>query len=247
MPTHQTNAKSFEDIISDIPKTAKKVKVFTLTGEETWKRIDDLLSSDKINIGGSIIYTEFDSSAQQPSKKSSKKKQAVSVGVAAPSIDDNDYLDEAIRKKLAKRKAHIAKDGLYQIIKKNPDAIETLQQIMLSFSEEQASIEFEKICLEEQGINASRMSMNRVRVLEMLGETWLKHKELLLQEKTGMVDLNSDAFGRLFKFIAETFTDAMQECGIDPQFIRLTTVHVSKSIDDSWKTKAVRKMMGEDK
>lgn len=265
MPNFRTTTQNFSELIKEIPKSAKKVKVIDQLGMEIWKKVENLLPTDRINISNYVIYTEFDkmsgpnieknpkvqSQGPEVTEEGSEESEENSDSSSPPSKGSSrktQYEDEdkkVIREKISKKKSFVEADKIYQVIKKNPDSLETLQNIMLAFSEEQSSINFEKTYLEEQGIPASKLSMQRVRILQALSETWLNHKELLLQEKTGIVDLNSDAFGRLFKFIGETFTNVMLECGIDPQLIKMIIVKTAKQIDETWKAKALRKMMGE--
>lgn len=251
MPTIKTTTKNFNELLKEIPDTAKRIKVIDVFGNEVWKKPVDLMPTDKINLDGQVVFTEFDR-AEEAKKKAAEAKKAkdepkpVEPSKSTSKTDEESEEVKKIKDKISRKKKYIQEDKLYQIIKKNPDSLETLQNIMLAFSEEQSSIDFEKNYLEEQGISASKLAMQRVRILQALGETWLSHKELLLQEKTGIVDLNSDSFGRLFKFIGETFTDVMLECGVDPQTIKMITVKTSKQIDETWKSKALRKMLGED-
>jgi hypothetical protein len=268
MPNFRTTTKNFVDLLKEIPKTAQKVKVMDQYGSEVWKKINSLVPSDTINIGGLVVYTEFDKDAEKLAPQNPQVKETESPATPPPTevvqtvvayngtpsktskskgLSPEDASEEArkIKEKIARKKEYIKADSIYQVIKKNPDSLETLQNIMLAFSEEQSAVDFERNYLEEMGIPATKLAMQRVRILQALGETWLNHKELLLQEKTGVIDLNSDSFGRLFKFIVETFSNIMLECGVDPQVIKMIIVKTAKQIDETWKAKALRKMMGE--
>lgn len=209
------------DLLAKIPPSATRVRVITAKGGQKYKEVTDLLDSDVIQtnkFGDPIVM-----------KRAPGRKTAVDVGPANRVI--------AV---LLQRKQHtLDTDPVLLKTKKSPDSPDVLHEVIVGLSEEAASLKFERDEAAREGKDSSGLSAKRVQALRAVGETWLKRMD---QVSSKLVDMDSPAFTALFKFLMDTFKEAMNSAKMRPEQVETVFAKFSAMVNDEWKAEAKNRM-----
>jgi len=214
-------AQNVHNILSNLPPDTVRVQVQDASGKTRWKKPSEIVSSDTIlfNSGGDPIVM----------KGSPGRRQTVvplPVNPATASIVQ--YKDDSMKK-----------DPLLRSVKDSTHSLDILDNIIRGISEEAASLHFEREEAERKGNDTSKISLRRVNALKAAADVYLKRREQMAQ---GSVDLESEAFEKVFLFIVETIRDCMMSSGVSREHVDTVFAKVAKHFDDSWKAEARARM-----
>lgn len=222
MPRKKTADKQHRaDLLAKVPDSAKRVLVVTETGKRKYKALLDLADADRIQTNKSGIPIVM---KNEPGRKSS-----VAVGPA------NAVVAEILRRKQVAMDA----DGILQVARATPESADVLQAVIVGLGEEAASLGFERSEAARNGKDSSSYSAKRVQALKAVGETWLKRMDQLV---TRSVDMDSPGFKVLFKFVIDTFREAMAAGAIRPEQIDTVFAKLGEMINDDWYSEAKSRM-----
>jgi len=205
-------------LLSRVPEGAKRLQVLTDTGKTCYKRIDELADTDEIQLkkDGIPIVMMHDPG----------RKQDVVLAPVNPVVD-------AL---LQRRKAVIANDPILKSVMDDPDSPDVIRVIMVAFAEEQASIKAEKEEAERKGESSSKHSVRRLNALRAVGDAWLRRKD---QTSSKDLDLKSAGFLAVFRFVLETFKEAMDASGVEPGMAQTIMARAGKMFGESdWESEA---------
>jgi len=209
------------DLLAKVPPSATRIRVLTPLGDQKYKAIADLADAD-------IIQTN---KAGDPIVMKGKPGRKVVSGVAPA--------NSTIADSLKRKAAAMEKDDILAQMKANPESADLLTAIITGLGEEQASLKFERIEAAREGKDTSGFSSKRVQALRATAETWLKRMDQLT---TRTIDLDSPGFGILFKFILDTFREAMNTTRFRPEQIETVFSKFSSMVNDDWMVEAKNRM-----
>lgn len=221
-----------DDILALVPPDAKRVKVKTEKGHERWRDItqsrDTILDSDEIiMVSGKPVTMN---------KAPGRKKKAPPPQAPAP-------VSTTVAQLQAAKQAFLDNDPLLKQIDDGVDAEDVLYLVMRGFAQESASLEWERTEAERNGTETSQLSIRRINALKALGETWIKRKEQLAGKT---IDMASPAFHRLFKFMTETFREALVNGNVPRDQIEVVFSRLSQRMsDETWEQEAKNRMKGD--
>lgn len=209
-------------LLSRLPEGTTRVKVETELGKIQYKEVDDLSDTDK-------IITKDDGTPVVMKSSPGRKKNVVVAPVNA-----------TVKEIIKRKEAYVKDDPLYKITQDDPESPDVLKHVMVSISEEAASIGFERMEAERQGKDTATLSQRRIQAFRAVGDAWLKRKE---QVSARGIDLDSPAFEAVFGYTMETFREAMQAANARPEMIQTVFAKFSQKIaDEEWKTEAKARM-----
>lgn len=140
------------------------------------------------------------------------------------------------------RDDHMESSQVTREVEKNPDGEDTFNLILKGMADEAASIEFDRMEAQRNGLDASDHATKRARILKAIAELIMSRKKI---SDGGTVDMDSPAFQALFKQLLQTFRAAMEESGLHPEHVEtIFSKLVSKLGEPSWKEDAKNKMRG---
>ena len=209
------------DLLAKIPPSATRVLIVTAKGIKKYKPVEEVLDSDVIqtNKSGDPVVM----------KKSPGRKKPTIVGPA------NATVAVLIRRK----EEALGADPVLLKAKKDPDSPDVLHEVILGISEEAASLRFERDEAAREGRDSSGMSAKRVQALRAVGDTWLKRKDQLAGK---VIDMDSQGFQELFKFMMSTLKDAMNSVKMRDEEIETVFAKFASMITDDWKVEAKNRM-----
>ena len=209
------------DLLVRIPPSAARVMVLTAKGAKKYKAVADLADSDRIQVnkmGDPIVM-----------KNKPGRKSAADVGPATP----------AVAALLVRKQASMSSDDIITAMRVAPDSADVLHQVILGLGEEAASLRFEREEAAREGKDTSGMSAKRVQALRATADTWLKRMD---QIGARSIDMDSSSFSTLFKFIMDTFREAMNTSRLRPEQVETVFAKFSSMVDDDWKNEAKIRM-----
>lgn len=205
-----------------VPEGVLRVSVTDEKGKVCWRKIEEVRGTD-------TIFLSPKGEPQWMRNPLGRPKSARSLHDELPPA--NDTIKDLIRVK----DATLRSDPLILTVENNPESADVLNQVILGIAEESASLRFERMEAERNGVDTSPLSMRRVAALKAIGDSWIKRKE---QIQTQAVDMESPAFRGLFRFISQTFSEAMAKAGVRDELAQSVMSEFSKSLDDDWKSEA---------
>jgi len=209
-------------LIALCPEDALRIKVVDEFGKDRYREIEDVRDTDTIatDRAGQPITMKG-----KPGRKYSPREAPIA----------NTAVANAIRRKDATRE----NDVILSVTKDNPESPDVLRGVMSELAEEAASLRFEREEAERNGQDTSTLSVRRARVLQAVGDTWLKRKSQLSAEA---MDLDSPEFAAVFGFMIETFKKAMLECNSRPEMIETIIAKFASMLDEEWKSEAKKRV-----
>ncbi len=218
------STKTAKEIIASLPEDVNRVQVIDEFGKQRYRKLDEIADKDQ-------LVLRPDGAPVTMSKVPGRPRKA-----PPPDLEPT---NEAVADMLKVRDSKIKGDKLKHIVETNPESSMVLDLVLSSLAEEAASLGFERHRLESAGQFTSQVSLRRIGALKAIGDAWLKRKDQIASQG---VDMESPAFGRLFKFIMETFKEALVEAGERPEMIETVFAKFSKKLDDDWQRDAIKKM-----
>ncbi len=215
------SVKDRDDLVAGLPPEVTRIQVIDDMGKQRFRKREELQDGDTIvlNSDGKPVVM-----AGSPGRPSKVQLQPV-----------NDAVGEIVRM----RKQAMAADDLLGIVRANPESTAVLDFVMLNIAEEAAALGFEREEMERRGQPTSQVSVRRIGALKAIGDSWLKRKDQIASQG---VDMDSPAFKRLFKFIMETFQEALAGAGERPEMIETVFAALSKRLDADWQREAIKRM-----
>jgi hypothetical protein len=231
MTTPQNNPTR-DELLKLIPPNAVRVKVQDELGHEKWRSIengfDGILDTDTLVVLSGKPVTMGSSPG--------RKRKGTSPSTTPRPIN------HAVAQLSKQKSSHLKNDRLLNKVSQDIEADEILQLVLVEYAKEAASLGFERYEAERQGKETSAISVRRVNALKAIGELFLKRKEQLADRS---IDMSSPAFERLFKFIMETFQEAMNSAGLSGDEVQVVITKLSERMsDDTWENEARSKMKG---
>lgn len=249
--------------ISTLPPGTQRVRVRSAKGETLYRKLEDLEEDDTpaLSAVGKPIVIKGNLGARKsvvsapppppiapqpvvipagvPPTVPTSTAVAVITGYSPPSANlvmtKEDLENVQVAEVRAVRKKRHGSDNLLKEVKRNPGGDAVFDSIMMSLSEESELIEFERDKLVQTGRPVDHLTDQRVKVLKLIAEAWLKRK----QKSGSGVDLDSPAFNVVAGFMLETFRGALEDGGARPEFIETIFAKLSKRLTDSWKEEAL--------
>lgn len=215
-----------------VPPAATRVKVSDDKAKLCWRKIDEVRDSDALEFDkmGRPIY--MNGALGRPPAGTTPAKPPNLLSVAPPTT-------KLVGDLLKVKQAQTRSDPVILAAESTPESPEVLNQVLLAIAEEAASLRFERMEAERNGIDTSTFSMRRVAALKAIGDTWIKRKEQITHRD---IDLESPGFHELFKFISETIARSMDAAGVRPELANSVFAQFSKLLDDDWKKEAKARM-----
>ena len=209
-------------LVAMCPEDAQRIKVKDEFGKDRYREIEDIRDTDFIvtDKSGSPITMKG-----KPGRKFSPREAPIA----------NENVANAIRRKDASRD----NDVILAVTKENPESPDVLRGVMSELAEEAASLRFEREEAERNGADTSNLSVRRARVLQAVGDTWLKRKAQLSSDS---MDLDGPEFEAVFGFMIETFKKAMLDCNSRPEMIETIIAKFASMLDEEWKSEAKKRV-----
>jgi hypothetical protein len=209
-------------ILKMAPEGSTRIRVFDEFGKEKYRALDGVLDTDTIDVkkDGSPVVMKG-----KPGRKGNPRNAPVANQAVADSIRRKDeILDD---------------DPVLQAAKEAPESSEVLHQVMIQLAEEAASLKFERAEAERRGDSTSNISQRRARILQAVGDTWLKRKAQLVSQG---LNLDGPEFSAVFTLVSETFKESMLESGARPEMVETVFAKFAGKLSDEWKSEAKRRM-----
>tara|TARA_B100001057_G_C22555674_1_gene835202 strand:- start:34 stop:714 length:681 start_codon:yes stop_codon:yes gene_type:complete len=217
----QTRAEK-QKLLELCPEDAQRIKVRDEYGKERYRPLEEVRDTDIVLVdksGGPI------SMKGKPGRKFSPREAPIA--------------NEAVARSIRRKDATRDNDVILQVTKTNPESPDVLRGVMSELAEEAASLRFEREEAERNGVDTSNLSTKRARVLQAVGDTWLKRKAQLSQDA---MDLDGPEFEAVFGFLVETFKDSMLECNARPEMVETVIAKFASKLDDEWKSEAKKRV-----
>lgn len=213
-----------QKILLNLPPETLRVQVIS-AGKQTYKRVDEIdLDNDEIQLSGDGSPIVMRGKPGRPNKSSLPPATPMVAQVSAV------------------RDEHMGASRVTKEIERDPDGNEAFNLILKGMSEEAASIEFDRMEAQRNGLDASDHATKRARVLKSLADLILNRKRM---QDGGIVDLESPAFQALFEMLLQTFRESMEEAGVRAEHVETIFAKlVGKLGDPTWKDDAKSKMKG---
>jgi hypothetical protein len=208
-----------------VPDGALRVRVTNEKGKVCWRRIEEIRNTDVIELNPQGQPQWMHNPIGRPAKSA--------FDAATPPAT------KVIGDLMRIKQASIRTDPVILAAESTPESPEVLNQVLLAISEEAASLRFERTEAERNGEDSSTLSMRRVIALKAIGDTWIKRME---QIQNRAVDIDSQAFQELFKFISETFARAMVAADVRQELADSVFSNFAKMLDEDWKKEAHSRM-----
>jgi hypothetical protein len=209
-----------------VPPGTLRVRVQDAKGNIRWRKLHEVLPEDAPDLGSDGRPIFMNRPVGRPSK--------VDLHESMPPVT------KLVGDLLKIKAAQMRSDPIVQVAESTPESPDVLSQVMLGMAEEAASLRFERMEAERNGSDSSQFSMRRTQTLKAIGDTWIKRKE---QIQNRAIDIESPAFEALFRFISETFANALQESGARPELVdSIFSAFAKKVADDAWKAEAKSRM-----
>tara|TARA_X000000950_G_scaffold114497_1_gene143976 strand:- start:4395 stop:5069 length:675 start_codon:yes stop_codon:yes gene_type:complete len=209
-------------LIAACPEDAVRIKVKDEYDKERYREIDSLRDTDIIVVDKSGLPITMKG---KPGRRFSPREAPIA----------NEAVANSIRRKDASRD----NDIILAVTKENPESPDVLRGVMSELAEEAASLRFEREEAERNGQDTSNLSVRRARVLQAVGDTWLKRKAQLSSDS---MDLDSPEFEAVFGFMIETFKKAMLDCNSRPEMIETIIAKFASMLDEEWKSEAKKRV-----
>lgn len=218
---HKLSTQDKDRILRNLPQGTTRVQVVNPKGKTAWRKPADVGPQDQIMFNGAGDPVVMRGS---PGRKRKVELEPI-----------NDNVAEIVEAKAD----HMANDELSSAVAANPDADNVLDIVMRELSNEAASLQFERQEAEREGRDTSQYSLRRARILQSVGDMFLKRKEKL---DAGMLDIEAPAFEILFSFMLETMRESMVEAGLRPEIIETTFAKLGKRLENGWREEAKARM-----
>jgi hypothetical protein len=221
MGLRSKKAQERSALLDKIPEGAKLILVVTQVGEKKYRPLADLSDSDDIQVNKDGIPIVMKA---QPGRSKNPKIEPLNATVA-----------EILRRK----QESVGADPIIAAARDKPDDPDVLQQVIVAFGEEAASIAFERQEAERKGEETSGLSLRRINALKALAETWMRRRDQLTARG---IDLDSSAFKALFSFIMQTFKEAMLSCGVRGEMVETVFAKLAQMTNGEWENEAKNRM-----
>jgi len=206
---------SRQDAVAYMPQDAKRVHVREEDGTIRWKPLSDVQETDAICFKNGKPMTM----KSHPGRPTNHR--ALSVAPVGLSVGMGQPVAPEITRNNDRKKKSVASNHLYQQTCTDPYD--------------------DQILSDQTGKDPIALSVRRVATLQSMADTWFKRRE---QMATKSVDLKSPAFGRLFHYIVNTFTECMEKAGIEEATAADVTLLLSRLFkeDKGWEDGAKEAM-----
>ena len=208
-------------LLQKVPDGTTRIQVKDIQGKLRYRALDQLADDDVIQVkkdGSPVVM-----------KGKPGRKQPVNLG------PNNDVIKEILKRK----GEALDEDAILKALKANPDSPDVLHQVIAAIGEEAASMGFERAEAERKGDSTIAVSSKRVVALRSVADTWLKRQEQLA-ERT--IDLDSPGFKVLFRYIMDTFREAMTSTNLRPEQVDTVFARLSTLLSDEWEAEAKNRM-----
>ncbi len=213
------------EALPNIPSEVSRVKILNYAGQEKWRDPKELEADDKIVVQNGALCFMYG----KPGRKSTQQAE-----------EDFSPLTEDAEEESRARQSFFDRDSILTKTLKDPGGDNVLEAILKGLAEEQASLAFERKTLERRNGPISQISLRRVNALKTMGELWFKRKEQL---QTKEIDLSSEEFASLFRFINETFINAMTRSKLESDTIAVVKGELQALVnEESWVATAKKRM-----
>ena len=216
---------AFPSEVADLIKGCTRVHVVTAGGAKEWHSPDKLPEGCQVLLKDGGIPITMKQAPGRP-KKTEEEKDTI--------------FGELIAEKKKRRKQFLKADQLLRKAKNEPDSSDFMDLIMQELAKESASLGFEIEEHQNEGKEVSQISGRRVRVLEKLGDAWLRRQERL--KSVGIIDLDTPAIAELLVAYTETLVDVMTALKFEEESMQVLINKFSVRINEEWKSGARKRM-----
>jgi hypothetical protein len=121
----------------------------------------------------------------------------------------------------------------------DPDSIDVFNSLINGLARGIAVLEFEAERSIKRGDSAVNVLAKQMTTMRSTADLWLKRRDQLSSK---LIDLDSPSFKSLFKFIMDTFRQALKSSGLRPEQIETIFGNVSSLLDGDWMEEAKNRM-----
>lgn len=218
-------ASTQKELLAKVGRDAPRVLVRDEMGKQRYKPVEEVGDKDEV-----VLNSDGNPVVMMRSPGRPKNAQPLD----APS--------EGLAELMRLRAQALTDDTLVKLVAENPESPKVLDEVMQALAVESAALEFERKEAERTGKPTSQISVRRVNVLKAINDAYLKRKEVL---SISGVDMDSQAFDKIFEYIMETFTSAMTDAGLRAEMTETVLAKMATAMDDEdWRREANRRMLG---
>lgn len=204
-------------ILRNLPDGTRRVQVLTTEGKTVYKKpneVDPVNDQIMLNRDNEPIVMKG-----RPGRKPKVELEPLSGSIGEVQEARNQHIEESLLVKAAR---------------KDPTAVDVIDQTLAAMAEEAAALEFERKEAERHGRDSSGISGRRARVLKAMADIYLKRQ----QGSAGGIDLESKGFQVIFDFILDTVRGSMGDAGMREEHIETVFMKLAKRLEDNWMEEA---------
>lgn len=128
------------------------------------------------------------------------------------------------------REEHLKKDRLIKKLRKNPNSLDVLDQMLEDLAFEASLLGFERSEQARHGKDISVTAGKRITALKTIADLYFKKRDSVLEQS---FDFKSQRFEKLMKFILmEIVMKSAQESGFSPEEINNLFDSIGQKLDD---------------
>ena len=238
--------------IKSLPAGTTRVRVKTANGLLSYRKVEELLSTDEPVLGPTGFPVVMRGQVGAPPKFLRNQPNPVPMALStiattqatAPSATSDEPSDDLqsdpevqkVEQVRQNRRRRHGRNAVLREVKRNPSADAVFDVLMHGLAEEAEMIEFERDRITQLGQSYHHLTEQRVKVMKMMTDAWLKRRS---KSSGSGVDLDSPAFSAVFAFTLETVRGALEDAGARPEFIETIFAKISKRLNDDWKNEAL--------
>lgn len=136
------------------------------------------------------------------------------------------------------REEYVSKNRLLKKLKKDPNSLDVLDQLLLDLASEAAHLGFERTEQGRHGNDTSSTSRGRITALKQMADLYFKKRDAVLDQS---FDFKSKRFEKLLEWIlVRVVRDSAIKSGLTEEQISILFDNIGKTFDDDrWSEEAM--------
>jgi len=128
------------------------------------------------------------------------------------------------------REEYVSKNRLLKKLKKDPNSLDVLDQLLLDLASESANLGFERTEQGRNGEDTSATSRARITALKQMADLYFKKRDALLDQA---FDFKSKRFEKLLEWLfVKVVRDSALQSGLSEEQINILFDNIGKKFDD---------------